>query len=75
MAKKLINQPAAVVRESLEGAVLTQPGTALLGDRLIVVRVDRVVSAANLLICRSRWSRAAEPGTSRRTPVTSPQAC
>jgi triose/dihydroxyacetone kinase / FAD-AMP lyase (cyclizing) len=47
MAKKLINQPAAAVRESLEGAVLTQPGTALLGDRLIVVRVDRVVSAAN----------------------------
>jgi hypothetical protein len=34
MAKKLINQPTAVVRESLEGAVLTQPGTALLGDRL-----------------------------------------
>ena len=47
MAKKLINDPADVVREALEGAVLGQPGTALLGDELIVVRADRVVSADN----------------------------
>jgi triose/dihydroxyacetone kinase / FAD-AMP lyase (cyclizing) len=47
MTKKLINDPAKVVRESLEGAVWTQPGTALLGDRLIVVRADRVVNHDN----------------------------
>ena len=47
MAKKLINDPADVVREALEGAVLGQPGTALLGDQLIVVRADRVVTADN----------------------------
>jgi len=45
--KKLINDPRHVVREALEGLVLTQPGTALLGDRLIVVQADRVVSATN----------------------------
>ena len=47
MAKKLINDPADVVREALEGVVLGQPGTALLGDQLIVVRADRVVTADN----------------------------
>ena len=45
--KKLINDPQQVVSESLEGLVLTQPGTALLTDRLIVVRRDRVVTEAN----------------------------
>jgi dihydroxyacetone kinase len=47
VAKKLINDPANVVREALEGVVLSQPGTALLGDELIVVRADRVVTADN----------------------------
>src|SRR5690349_12512646 len=47
MAKKLINDTAQVVRESLEGVVLSQPGTALLGDDLTVVRADRVVTQAN----------------------------
>ena len=45
--KKLINDPHDVVSESLEGLVLSQPGTALLTDRLIVVRRDRVVTEAN----------------------------
>ena len=45
--KKLINDPQQVVSESLEGLVLSQPGTALLTDRLIVVRRDRVVTEAN----------------------------
>ncbi len=45
--KKLINDPRDVVRESLEGLVLIQSGTALLGDRLVVVRADRVVSDVN----------------------------
>lgn len=45
--KKLINDPAAVVRESLEGLLLTQAGNALLADRLVVVRADRVVTDAN----------------------------
>ncbi|HEY5820831.1 MAG TPA: dihydroxyacetone kinase family protein [Propionibacteriaceae bacterium] len=45
--KKLINDPRDVVRESLEGVVLTQPGTALLGDQLTVVRTDRVVEPTN----------------------------
>ncbi len=45
--KKLINSPRDVVRESLEGLVLTQAGTALLADRLIVVRADRVVNDDN----------------------------
>lgn len=45
--KKLINDPRHVVREALEGLVLTQAGTALLGDRLIVVRADRVVTDEN----------------------------
>jgi dihydroxyacetone kinase len=47
VAKKLINDPSDVVREALEGAVLGQPGTALLGDQLILVRADRVVTADN----------------------------
>lgn len=47
MAKKLINDPRNVVRESLEGLVLTQPGTALMKDRLIVVRPEQVVTADN----------------------------
>ncbi|XAS76848.1 dihydroxyacetone kinase family protein [Dermatophilaceae bacterium Sec6.4] len=42
MVKKLINDPLDVVRESMEGVVLTQPGTAILRDRTIVVRADRV---------------------------------
>jgi ATP-dependent dihydroxyacetone kinase len=45
--KKLINDPQHVVAESLAGLVLSQPGTALLTDRLIVVRHDRVVTEAN----------------------------
>ena len=45
--KKLINDPHDVVSESLEGLVLSQPGTALLTDRLIVVRTDHVVTEAN----------------------------
>jgi dihydroxyacetone kinase len=36
-----------VVRESLEGLVLTQPGTALMKDRLIVVRPEQLVTADN----------------------------
>lgn len=42
MAKKLINDPLDVVRESMEGVVLAQPGTAILRDRTIVVRTDRL---------------------------------
>lgn len=45
--KKLINHPRDVVRESLEGLVLTRPETALMQDRLIIVRTDRVVDDAN----------------------------
>ena len=45
--KKLINDPRQVVRESLEGLVLSQSGTGLLGDDLTVVRTDRVVDDAN----------------------------
>lgn len=45
--KKLINDPDAVVRESLEGMAVVQPGLALLADRLIAVRADRVVTDAN----------------------------
>ncbi len=44
MAKKLINQPLDVVRESLEGLALAQPGLALLRDRTIAVRADRVAA-------------------------------
>lgn len=45
--KKLINHPQRAVQEALEGLVLTQEGTAMLQDRLIVVQADRVVDAAN----------------------------
>lgn len=45
--KKLINDADDVVRESLEGTALLQPGQALLEGRLIVVRADRVVDDAN----------------------------
>ncbi len=45
--KKLINDPDDVVRESLEGLALTQPGLGLLQDRLIAVRTDAVVTDAN----------------------------
>lgn len=45
--KKLVNDPQSVVRESLEGLVLSQTQTAMLRDRLIVVQTDRVVDAAN----------------------------
>ena len=47
MAKKLINDPLEVVRESMEGVVLTQPGTAILRDRTIVVRRDRLSHGPN----------------------------
>lgn len=45
--KKLINDPHDVVRESLEGLVLSRAGLALLTDRSIVVRADRVVTETN----------------------------
>lgn len=45
--KKLINDPSHVVREALEGLVLAQSGAALLGDRLIVVQADRLVTDEN----------------------------
>lgn len=45
--KKLINDPETCVRESLEGLALAQPGLALLADRLIAVRADRVVTDQN----------------------------
>ena len=44
---KLINDPRHVVRESLEGLLLTQAGNARLADRLIVVRADRMITQAN----------------------------
>lgn len=45
--KKLINDPDDVVRESLEGLALIQPGLGLLQGRLIAVRSDAVVTDAN----------------------------
>jgi ATP-dependent dihydroxyacetone kinase len=38
--KKLINDPRAIVRQMLEGAVLTAPGHALLADENVVLRAD-----------------------------------
>ncbi len=58
MAKKLINDPARVVRESLEGVVLSRPGIALLGAGLTVVRADRVLgteSTRSDARAPSRW--------------------
>lgn len=45
--KKFLNDPSDVVREALEGAVLLQPGTALLDERLIVVQRSRLVTEEN----------------------------
>lgn len=45
--KKLINDPTDVVTEALEGAVLTQPGLALLEGRTVAVRRDRVITDEN----------------------------
>ncbi|WP_226345837.1 dihydroxyacetone kinase family protein [Agilicoccus flavus] len=43
--KKLINDPADVVPELLEGVALTQPGVALLAGRTIAVRADAAQAA------------------------------
>lgn len=45
--KKLINSPDQAVTELLEGLALVQPGLALLEDRTIAVRADRVVTDDN----------------------------
>lgn len=45
--KKFVNDADAVVRESLEGRVLLQPGVSLLGDSCTVVRTERIVTEAN----------------------------
>lgn len=54
--KKLINDPYDVVRESLEGLALSQPGLVLLDGRTIAVRADRVIASA-------AWPQGADPAS------------
>ncbi|MFV0385587.1 dihydroxyacetone kinase family protein [Paracoccus sp. (in: a-proteobacteria)] len=59
--KKLINDPAKVVAEMLEGFVAATPGTGLLADETVVVRTDLPQAAARKVAVISGGGSGHEP--------------
>lgn len=59
--KKLINDPASVVREMLEGAVALAPGQRLLAEENVVVRADLAPAAQRRVAVLSGGGSGHEP--------------
>ena len=59
--KKLINEPATVVREMLEGVVLQNPDTSILPDENVVVRTDLPESSDRKVAILSGGGSGHEP--------------